>query len=149
MYDDFPVILTYNNFLIFSALAGQGDWEQAKVDEFADFHKDVMLLFCQFQVLCIYLPVDKKKSPETVSNALKAAEELFPFYERQLQAFDSGLLFPSITWADFFVADFFETFSRAFPVIWSGYPTLQQYHQKVHSLPQLVNYLKTRKSTPN
>uniref|UniRef100_A0A915D7Y7 Uncharacterized protein n=1 Tax=Ditylenchus dipsaci TaxID=166011 RepID=A0A915D7Y7_9BILA len=66
-------------------LAGQGDWEQGKVDEFADFHKDVISKFYG-----IVDPVEKEISPETVSKVQKAVEEVFPFYVRQVETSDSG-----------------------------------------------------------
>ncbi|KAI1699838.1 hypothetical protein DdX_17069 [Ditylenchus destructor] len=57
------------------------------------------------------------------------------------------MLFSSITWADFAVADFFETLQLAYPAMWTGYPMLEVYRNKVHSLPQLSAYLSQRKVT--
>lgn len=49
-----------------------------------------------------------------------------------------------MTWADFLVADFLESIRRLYPTVLSSYPILEKYHNFIHSLPQLQNYLSKR-----
>ncbi|KAI1720911.1 putative glutathione S-transferase 9 [Ditylenchus destructor] len=126
-------------------LAGKDDWEQAKVDEIADFHKDVALEIGPFfRVFFGFAPGDKDKMHKEVF--LPAVEKYFPTYVRALKESGSGFLTKGgLTWPDFLVAEFLTTINNIDSTILKKYPELEQYRQRVHSQPTIKSYVAGRK----
>jgi len=122
---------------------GRDSWEQAKVDEFADFHKDndVQLYALGY--------TDKMKSDDARMPALvKRTDELFSMYVRQLNSSTSGFLMPSgVTWVDFTITNFLETYSNTNPQVFANgkWAELLAYKDRVLGVPQLAEYVKNRK----
>lgn len=87
----------------------------------------------------------QEKTSVMLAEMRKLAVDFFPTYERQLERWDSGFLFPKISWVDFLIADWFETIRIAYPALLTDYPRLDEYRQRVHDLPELSAYIKNRK----
>ncbi|KAI1719244.1 putative glutathione S-transferase 6 [Ditylenchus destructor] len=126
-------------------LAGKDEWEQAKVDEIADFHKDVAHEIAPFiRVFVDFVPGDKDKMHKEV--LLPAVEKNFPVYVRVLKNSGSGFLTKGgLTWPDFLVAEFLTTINNMDATILKKYPDLEQYRQRVHSQPTIKSYVAARK----
>jgi glutathione S-transferase len=70
----------------------------------------------------------------------------FPLYEKLLKESGSGFLVKGgLTWIDFVVSEFFNTIVYMDPVSWKKYPTLEEYRERVQSLPQIKKYVESRK----
>ncbi|KAI1705486.1 mitochondrial carrier protein domain-containing protein [Ditylenchus destructor] len=123
------------------------DWEEAKVDEIADFHKDV-----GGQLAPLTLPLAQASTPPTAEQTAKVeniTRDFFPFYQRVLTESGSGFFIPSgVSWADFVIADFYETFRSVHPQIWARYPYMEAHRALVYGLTELQDYLKSRPNTP-
>lgn len=128
-------------------LAGKDAWEQAKVDEFADFHKDVANEFGPyFRVAVGFQPGDKDKLHKEVF--LPAVDKYFHVYEKKLKESGSGFLLPSgLTWVDFTVAEFFTTMNNMHPESVAKYPEMGKHRQRVHSHPKVKSYVEGRKQS--
>ncbi|KAI1704917.1 shK domain-like domain-containing protein [Ditylenchus destructor] len=112
--------------------APDSEWEEAKVDEIADFHKDVAL-----QLMPIYLPLASNSSLQATAEQTARVENItrdyFPFYERVLTDSASGFMVPSgVSWPDFVIADFYETFQSVFPQICARYPYMESHRAAVY-----------------
>ncbi|KAI1703638.1 putative glutathione S-transferase 5 [Ditylenchus destructor] len=123
-------------------LSGKGAWEQAKVDEFADFHKDNDNEWYDYGYMEVLSENDTR-----LPLLKESTDKKFPTYVSQIEASGSGFLMPSgVTWADFPVANFLETFKNTQPDLWSGrWPVLEEFHRRVHALPRIDEYVKNRK----
>jgi len=125
-------------------IAGKDEWERAKVNEVVDFHKDVSgQLTPYFYVAHGFIEGDKAALRESVY-VPKAAQHL-PYYVKLLKQSGSGFFAPSgLTFVDFIIADYFCTQKRIEPEMLKNYPELEAHYTKVHSLPQLKDYLANR-----
>jgi glutathione S-transferase len=74
--------------------------------------------------------------------------KLFPKFVKLLQQSGSGFFAPSgLTYVDFAVAGYWHTRIRYDPDVCGEYPELNAYAERVYALPQLKEYLATRKDT--
>jgi len=122
--------------ILLTGLAGKDAWEEAKVDEFSDFHKDA------FTELIPYVRAKKALMSIYAGYAdvlykeqfLPAVEKYFPLYEKQLQDSSSGFIaFSGLTWVDFLVAERFNMLHTMHPEIVDRYPELEMYRQRVNT----------------
>ena len=80
---------------------------------------------------------------------LPAAEKMYPRLVEIISKSKSGFLANSgLTWGDFFMAETLFTFSNMDPLFAKNYPQLVEHQKKVHAVPQIQSYLKTRKPSP-
>ncbi|KAI1711874.1 glutathione S-transferase 1 [Ditylenchus destructor] len=125
-------------------LAGKDDWEQAKIDELADFSRDI------FKELGDYIPVafgfkpgDKAKLHAEIF--VPAIEKSYPIIQKSLKESGSGFAVKSgLTWVDFVLAEVITTFNGLDPELAKKYPDLAKYVEKVHSVPQIKKYVESR-----
>uniref|UniRef100_A0A914QZ55 glutathione transferase n=1 Tax=Panagrolaimus davidi TaxID=227884 RepID=A0A914QZ55_9BILA len=72
----------------------------------------------------------------------------FPVIVHLLKQSKSGFFADSgITWVDFFISEYVDSIQNLDPELAKQYLELLEHSLKVHSLPQLQNYLKSRKHT--
>ncbi|KAI1709687.1 putative glutathione S-transferase 5 [Ditylenchus destructor] len=129
-------------------LAGRDAWERAKVDEIADFHKDVAREIAPyFQTKRGYREGDAAKLRESVF--LPALEKYFPFFLKRLQESGSGYFVKSgITWVDFLVADYLtNVVIHGDGVLESQFPNLEEYRQRILRNPKIKDYISSRKQS--
>lgn len=90
--------------------------------------------------------VQEKFYHETFLPGLKRQ---LPIYERLLEKSGSGYLAKSgITYVDFFIADFLHTLEKLEPKLFSEYPKLHAFVERVYSSNKAVReYVKKRKET--
>ncbi|KAI1695775.1 glutathione S-transferase 1 [Ditylenchus destructor] len=126
-------------------LAGKDEWEQAKIDELADFTRD---FFKEVQgdyvaVVLGFKPGDKAKLHTEVF--LPAIEKNYPIFQKTLNESGSGFAMKSgLTWVDFCLADFIVTYNGFDSELAKKYPDLDKYAKKVLSLPQIKKYVESR-----
>uniref|UniRef100_A0A914E1R2 glutathione transferase n=1 Tax=Acrobeloides nanus TaxID=290746 RepID=A0A914E1R2_9BILA len=129
-------------------LSGKDDWEAAQVDALSDAYKDFgntarpyfMVLFGREQG-------DKEA---LYKDFAKAFDEMAKHLKKYLKDAGNGFLFAGgLTWADFFTSEFHDTLNGFNPEIFKDHPELLRHSEKVHSLPQLQDYLKNRPKTQN
>jgi len=126
-------------------LAGKDDFEEAKVDEIADFHNGVHEeIRIYFAVFAGFKEGDKEALHKNIF--APGIKNNFPIYERLLKESGSGFLVRSgLTWVDFVVSEFFNTISYMDPELWKQYSDLEEYRKRVQSLPQIKKYIESRK----
>ncbi|KAH7696718.1 Nagst-1 protein [Aphelenchoides avenae] len=128
-------------------LAGKDDFEAAKLDEIADFLKDLTMEIREWfdQMFGIELE-DKDKF---VSKKLRPTlERLHKHLEKTLDDSGSGFLArKGVTWLDFFVTERMVTMHKAQPELYETHPKLLEYIRRVHNLPQLKEYIANRPDT--
>ncbi|KAI1708450.1 putative glutathione S-transferase 5 [Ditylenchus destructor] len=130
-------------------IAGKNAWEKAQVHEIVDFQKDVYTeLGPYYYAMLGFKPGDKDALRKDVF--LPAAEKLFPQYVRLLKESGSGFFAPSgVTYVDFIVGDYLEHWVNELEPQYmkEKYPELVAYVKKVHAVPEIQKYLKTRKNS--
>lgn len=132
----------------FLDLAGKDDWEAAKLDEAADFHKYVLTELSPYLfVLSGYRNGDK----ETLRKDLfvPIADKNFPIYVNLLKASNSGFFAKSgVSWVDFVISEYMTTIRHYEPEIMKKYPLLNKFIDIVQNLPQIREYIRQRNHTP-
>jgi len=128
-------------------LAGKDDLEQAYVDSIADFQKDVgSKLQPYFAVVAGRAEGNKDELKKTV--LIPTLEANMPIYEKLLKESGSGFFAKSgLTWVDFFVAEGFNTMNKLVPDALAKYPFALEFVKKVHSVPQIKDYIAKRPDT--
>ncbi|KAH7717128.1 Nagst-1 protein [Aphelenchoides avenae] len=128
-------------------LAGKDAWEEATVDAYADMVKDCGAeMMSYFRVAAGMAEGDKDKLKKEVFQP--AADKYFPLLEKHLSKSKSGFIVPSgVTWADFLIAERLVNTDVAAPGCLKAYPALQKYIEKVHAVPQIKEYVKSRPKT--
>uniref|UniRef100_A0A914EER2 glutathione transferase n=1 Tax=Acrobeloides nanus TaxID=290746 RepID=A0A914EER2_9BILA len=128
-------------------LAGKDDWESAQLDAIADFMKDVATE-CRpyFMALMGRGEGDKDELYNTVFKT--SMEKNMPVLEKLLKESGSGFFAKSgVSWVDFYIANFMETFEELGPSVMSAYKDLLKHKETVYALPQLKKYLESRPKT--
>uniref|UniRef100_A0A915CVE0 glutathione transferase n=1 Tax=Ditylenchus dipsaci TaxID=166011 RepID=A0A915CVE0_9BILA len=145
--DGKPIAQSYA-ILIFGQrirISRKTSWDQAKIDEFSDVQKDLHHEVVIYQRVCLgVVQGDKEKLyNETFVPAMK---QYLPVYVKTLKESGSGYLMNcGLTWVDFTVANFLTTVKNLHPEELEKFPDLEEYRQRIYSLPSLQNYLKNRK----
>uniref|UniRef100_A0A914PPM7 glutathione transferase n=1 Tax=Panagrolaimus davidi TaxID=227884 RepID=A0A914PPM7_9BILA len=86
------------------------------------------------QQLKLYLePAVREYFPVIIDLLKKSKNDFFA---------DSG-----ITWVDFFISEYVDSLKNVAPELAEQYPELLEHSKIVHSIPQLQNYLESRKHT--
>ncbi|KAI1709038.1 glutathione S-transferase 1 [Ditylenchus destructor] len=126
-------------------LAGGTQWEQAKADEIADFHKDVTREFKPY--VDTLAGLEKGNKDELHHNVFEpSVKKFFPIYENLLQEGKTGFLAGTLkpTFVDFLVSDWLHTIRGFVPDVIKSYPALGKFIDKVFSLPRLRKYIRDR-----
>ena len=126
-------------------LAGKDEWERAKVNEIVDFQKDVYSELAPYFYVALGFRVgDKDQLREDVYEP--GVARLLPMYEKLLKQAGFGFFAPSgLTYVDFMVADYLNTFQqRVESELLKDYPDVDAFVKRVHTLPQLQNYMASR-----
>jgi len=128
-------------------LAGEDDIESALLDSIADLQKDFQVQAQPyFQVASGRKEGDKEKLHKEVF--VPAVEHHLPLLVRALEKTGSGFFGKKgPTWVDFYVANATFTAKGFSAAEFAKYPEIEKHSARVHSLPQLKNYLSTRKET--
>uniref|UniRef100_A0A914C439 GST C-terminal domain-containing protein n=1 Tax=Acrobeloides nanus TaxID=290746 RepID=A0A914C439_9BILA len=80
---------------------------------------------------------------------IPAAEKYFPVLEKILKKSGSGFFGKNgPTWVDFYISEEITTLSGFAPDFFKNYRDLIAFKERVHNLPELKNYIKSRKQTP-
>ncbi|CAD5213123.1 unnamed protein product [Bursaphelenchus okinawaensis] len=129
-------------------LSGKDDWEAAKLDEAADFHKYVLTELSPYLfVLSGYRSGDRDALRKDVF--VPIVDKNFPIYNNLLKASNSGFFAKSgVSWVDFVISEYMTTIRHYEPAILEKYPLLVKFIDRVQSLPQIKEYIKQRNHTP-
>uniref|UniRef100_A0A914DV08 glutathione transferase n=1 Tax=Acrobeloides nanus TaxID=290746 RepID=A0A914DV08_9BILA len=129
-------------------LAGKDDWEQAQVDSVADLYKDFgQKIRAYFNVAMGRGEGDKDA---LLKEFMEAFEEQMGHVENFLKTAKNGFLMPSgLTWIDFLAAELHDTLGNVIPDLYKNHHEIVKHSEKVHSLPQLQEYLQNRPKTIN
>jgi len=136
-------------------LNGASDQERARLDEFADFHKDVSgeiypYLKASRGLSCLQSTAFANSTADDLrkSHLRPTVKKFFPLYVRKLTANikQGGFLAPSgLTWVDLVVADYLHVLKQFEPeLVENEFPELEQYRQRVFSHPKLKAYAERR-----
>ncbi|KAI1709037.1 putative glutathione S-transferase 5 [Ditylenchus destructor] len=126
-------------------LAGKDEWEKAKINEIADFARDVWYELAPWlYVVGDIRPGDKAEVKKNHFDP--AVERIFGKFASVLKQTGTGFMVTKgPSWADFFIADYLYTVSLHEPkVVNEKYPELGKYIERVYSLPQVKDYVKSR-----
>uniref|UniRef100_A0A914EFF2 glutathione transferase n=1 Tax=Acrobeloides nanus TaxID=290746 RepID=A0A914EFF2_9BILA len=133
-------------------LAGKDDFESAYLDSIADAQKDFYQEVKPYYLVCGYggkYGGDKDKEKLYNELFLPVAQRHLPKIEKLLKESKSGFYAQSgLSWVDFYMAEQTQTFSAFAPETFKQYPELLKHKERVYSLPQLSNYIQSRKNTP-
>ncbi|CAD5217678.1 unnamed protein product [Bursaphelenchus xylophilus] len=129
-------------------LAGKDDWEAAKLDEAADFHKYVLTELSPYLfVLSGYRSGDRDALRKELF--VPVVDKNFPIYNNLLKASNSGFFAKSgVSWVDFVVSEYLTTIRHYEPAILEKYPLLLKFIDRIQTLPQIKEYIKQRNHTP-
>ena len=127
-------------------LVAKDAWENAQmesqIETFRDFMTDVRPYFL---VALGRAEGNKDELYKTVY--LPAAEKIYPRLVNVISKSKSGFLANGgLTWGDFALAEALLTFGNYDPSFAKNYPKLVEYQKKVHAVPQIQKYMKTRKA---
>ena len=128
-------------------LAGKDSWEQAKVDEIAEFHKDFVNEVAPFvRAYFEFVPGNKEQLRNEVF--VPAVAKTFPVYVRVLKESGSGFFVKSgLTWIDFMVSEYFTTLKNIDTGLFNMYPQLMEYRKRVQTHPKVRDYISKRKES--
>jgi len=128
-------------------LAGKDDLEVATVEALGDYLKDFMSDNLPHVIAWFRNPNDLEKTKTEV--LVPNLRKYLPKFVSILKASKSDFFANSgLTWVDFAFSEYFDSLSNFAPEVTAEYPELQEHSKRVHSLPQLQNYLKSRPVTP-
>lgn len=139
-------------------LEGKTDDEVTKADELYGYFGDVTRIIAPYLVVHAGLaPGDKVLHWSLAFNFKifqdKVYEEVFvpstkeflPIYNQLLSESKSGFLLPSgLTYIDFVIAEQLHTVCKVNAGIFDEYPELIKYKERVHSLPEVKEYVSAR-----
>uniref|UniRef100_A0A915D826 glutathione transferase n=1 Tax=Ditylenchus dipsaci TaxID=166011 RepID=A0A915D826_9BILA len=119
-------------------LAGKTDWEKARADEIADYHKDVVKDFRPYIYTLAGLEHGDQDALYT-QVFLPASRHHFPIYQALIEESKTGFLAGGVgpTYVDFLVADYFWTIKGFSPDVFNQYPILQKFLERIYNLPKL------------
>ncbi|KAH7718382.1 CBN-GST-8 protein [Aphelenchoides avenae] len=123
-------------------LAGNDEWEAAKIDEIADLHADF-----RKEILPYVYTVHgyRKGDKEALHKDFVAGMEKFmPLFARVLKATGSGFFTNKPSWVDFLFSEYSHTIEKFDKAQFDKYAELLEHRKRVESLPQLKDYLATR-----
>ncbi|KAI1731395.1 glutathione S-transferase 1 [Ditylenchus destructor] len=126
-------------------LTGKGEEEQARVSELLDLQKDFFAEVIKYIVVKNgFAEGDEEKLHRELF--IPGLERTLPVWENILKKSKSGFLVDSgLTFADFFVADFLQTIKQFEPEMVTKHSELENYIERVYSVPTLQEYIKHRK----
>jgi len=129
-------------------LAGKDEWEEAKINEFGNFHFiDVGNEIGPYiRAVIGYIPGDTVALRR--DKFLPALETYLPIYVKTIKESGSGFIAKSgVSWVDFLVVENIITIRNMEEGIMEKYPELEQYIERVQQLPQIRKYIETRKDS--
>uniref|UniRef100_A0A914CHL3 glutathione transferase n=1 Tax=Acrobeloides nanus TaxID=290746 RepID=A0A914CHL3_9BILA len=128
-------------------LAGKDDWESAQLDSIADFQKDFENETRKYYLMMAgFASGDKEIAYKEIFNP--AAEKHFPVLNKLLKESGSGFFGKSgPSWVDFYISDRVTTYNGFAPEFFKKHPEILAHADRIHNLPQLKDYIKSRKQT--
>ncbi|XP_057338639.1 glutathione S-transferase-like [Microplitis mediator] len=125
-------------------LAGQNEWESMLCDVLVDTLGDLKLVIFQYRTEEDFIKKEEKK--------VKLLKETIPFYlnkfEQTIVENGGFAVGSTTTWADFVLAVALENFEQIFGVAaLDNYPGLRGLKQRVHEIPEIVEWLAKRPQT--
>ncbi|KAI1712082.1 glutathione S-transferase 1 [Ditylenchus destructor] len=122
-------------------LAGKDEWEQAKIDELADFTRDSFEEVHYYVAVVLgFKPGDNLSPGLIISDKAKlhaevflpAIEKNYPIFQKTLNESGSGFAMKSgLTWVDFCLAEFIIMYNGFDAELAKKYPDLEKYAEKV------------------
>ena len=136
----------FNAFMALLGLAGKDDFESAYLDSVADYQKDAANDFRPYIAVAMgFVQGDKEDLYQKA--LLPAVEKHFPVLVNLLKKSGSGFFGRSVSWVDFMIAEGLYTFHCMEPKIFENYPELIEHLNRVHSLPEIKEYVEARPKT--
>ncbi|KAI6219712.1 hypothetical protein M3Y95_01095900 [Aphelenchoides besseyi] len=128
-------------------LNGKTEWEKAQIDQYSGVFKDfVRELNPYLFVLLGRAEGDKKKMRKQIFQP--AISRNFPLFVGILEENKSGFFLPSgLSWIDFYYVEYFLSIKNLEPNSFKKYRELLAFIERVHSLPNLADYIKIRPSS--
>ncbi|KAI6229884.1 CRE-GST-9 protein [Aphelenchoides fujianensis] len=128
-------------------LEGVDEWDKARVDEAAEFHRQV---FTDSSPYLLVLGGFREGNKEQLRRDvfLPAVDKFFATYVQLLDESKSGFFGKRVSYADFMVSEYFYTVHRFEKFILKKYPQLVAFMERVRQLPPLVKYIRHRSETP-
>jgi len=130
-------------------LAGQSESETVTLDQTLELWRDYVDSSSPYVAIRAgFVEGDKEKIRK--EKLLPALEKFGPHLERILKESGSGFFGKSgVSYVDFYIAEaVFSLYGFEKELLESKYPFLVEHLKRVHALPELQNYLSTRKSSP-
>jgi len=130
-------------------LAGANEWEEAKTDALVDLRMKFGQEIQTYIALSIHTPPNVDISSfikqSFQESFMPAVEKYAPKLEELLQNTKKGWLMSSgITYADFVIAELTDTIQNFYNLYKVRFPLLAQHSERVHQLPELQEYLRSR-----
>ncbi|KAI6219714.1 Glutathione S-transferase-1 [Aphelenchoides besseyi] len=129
-------------------LNGKNEFETAKADEIYGFFYDSIRSHMPYNAARLGLTpdADTKKLHQEVF--LPAARKALPVYDNLIKWSTSGFLLPGgLSYIDFVVAEHLHTIFLMEPQFAEEYPSLTKFKNKIHTLPQIADYVRQRPNT--
>ncbi|KAI6228635.1 GST protein [Aphelenchoides fujianensis] len=128
-------------------LEGVDEWDKARVDEAAEFHRQV---FTDSSPYLLVLGGFREGNKEQLRRDvfLPAVDKHFSIYVQLLDESKSGFFSKRVSYADFMISEYFYTVHRFEPFLLKKYPQLVAFMERVRQLPPLVKYIRHRSETP-
>nr|CAD2189460.1 unnamed protein product [Meloidogyne enterolobii] len=126
-------------------LGGKNEWEEAKAMEISCLCDEMAYVVGPYVGAKLgFREGDVEQLRKDVF--LPAIERYFPLYEKRLEESNSGFILPSgLSFVDFSVAHFTGMMIEMEKDIMAKYPKLVDFSRRIHSLPQLKEYLSKKK----
>ena len=130
-------------------LAGVNEWEEAKTDALVDLRMKFGQAIQTYIALSIYSPPNVDITgfiqQSFQESFMPGVEKYAPQLEDFLQNSKNGWLIPSgITYVDFVIAELTDTVHNFYNLYKFRFPLLAQHSERVHQLPELQEYLRSR-----
>uniref|UniRef100_A0AC35FA44 Glutathione S-transferase n=1 Tax=Panagrolaimus sp. PS1159 TaxID=55785 RepID=A0AC35FA44_9BILA len=136
-------------------LYGKNNWEASIIDsimgQYKDFFDEVKDFILTAAGYAEKGDLNMLRDDLFVPNILRddlfvpASKKFFPILQKYIKDTGNGYLTENgPTWIDFFFAEEFDGLNHLSPGFYDTYPEFKQLNAKIHGLPQLQAYLKSR-----
>ncbi|KAE9551994.1 hypothetical protein FO519_004792 [Halicephalobus sp. NKZ332] len=130
-------------------LSGANEWEEAKTDALMDLRMKFGQVIQTYIALSVHAPPDFDLGVFTQKNFqesfMPGIEKYGPQFEELLQQSKNGWFISSgITFVDFSIAELTDTIDNFYNLYKQRFPLLAEHSRKVHQLPEIQEYLRSR-----
>uniref|UniRef100_A0AC35FA69 Glutathione S-transferase n=1 Tax=Panagrolaimus sp. PS1159 TaxID=55785 RepID=A0AC35FA69_9BILA len=126
-------------------LYGKNNWEASIIDSIMGQYKD---FFDEVKDFILTAAGYAEKGDLNILRDdlfVPASKKFFPILQKYIKDTGNGYLTENgPTWIDFFFAEEFDGLNHLSPGFYDTYPEFKQLNAKIHGLPQLQAYLKSR-----